>query len=89
MERLLRYNGGMPVDHPAPSPATRTHLPRLDAALDALAKGLARLIADSNPSGNTSPTSLDPPTDAGLSLPSGERRLSASADAASAYGRSA
>ncbi len=78
----------MPANHPVPSPATLTHLARLDAALDAFARGLARLLADSAPAGDTSPTSLDPPTDAGLSVPSGERRLSVSADTACTYGRS-
>lgn len=81
----MRYNGGMSAHHRAPSPETRTHLARLDAALEALAHGVARVLSDAGPA----PTSLDPRTDAGLSVPSGERRLSARADAAVTYGRSA
>lgn len=85
------YNGGMRVHPPAPSPDTLTHLARLDTALGVLAHGLARLLDTASPPGNSSPptlTSLDPPTDAGLSVPSGERRLSATADTACTYGRS-
>ncbi|MCC5823404.1 MAG: hypothetical protein LAT64_02610 [Phycisphaerales bacterium] len=73
-------------------PETRHHLTRLDEALAALAVGLARLLINSNPPREappTPPTSLDSPADAGLSVPAGERRLSASADAAGTYGRSA
>lgn len=79
----------MAVNRSAPSPDTQTHLARLDMALEALAHGLARLVSDASPAPAEPPTSLDPPTDASLSLPSGERRLLASADAASTYGRSA
>lgn len=73
----------------SPDPDTQIYLARLDTALEALAHGLARLLSDGSPAPAEPPTPLDPPTDAGLSLPSGERRLSASADAASTYGRSA
>lgn len=77
----------MPANRPAPNPdpATREHLARLDEAMEALARGLVRLLADLE----SPPTSLDLPADAGLSVPVGERRLSASDDAADTSGRSA
>lgn len=78
----------MPVDLPVPDPATRLHLARLDAALDALARGLTRLIEPAE-AADSLPTSLDPPTDAGLSVPAGERPASANDGVAATYGRSA
>ena len=77
----------MPANPPAPNPdpTTREHLARLDEAMEALARGLVRLLADLD----SAPTSLDPADDAGLSVPVGERRLSVSTDAAGTSGRSA
>jgi len=53
----------------APDLDTRFHLRLLNEGLEALARGLSRILADVD----FPPTSLDPPTNAGLSVPAGER----------------
>ena len=70
---------------PPPSLNTHLHLARLDAALDALARGLVRLLTDLD----SPPTSLDPPADADLSVPVGERPLSVTHAGTGTCGRSA
>jgi hypothetical protein len=68
-----------------PDHDTRLHLRLLDEGLEALARGLVRILADLD----SSRTSLDPPTDAGLSVPAGERPVSVSHGGTGIYGRSA
>lgn len=75
----------MRANRPAPAPDTHLHLARLDAALDALARGLVRLLTDLD----SPPTSLDPPADADLSVPVGERPLSVTHAGTGTCGRSA
>lgn len=70
---------------PQPEETTRVHLRLLDEGLEALARGLSRILAEVD----SPPTSLDPPTDAGLSVPAGERTEVVTHDGTVAYGRSA
>lgn len=77
----------MSAYHPAPDPTTRLHLARLDVALDALAHGLTRLLEAEV--AEAPPTSLDLPTDAGLSVPTGERSAAVTHGGEATYGRSA
>jgi hypothetical protein len=64
---------------PTPDQDTRFHLQLLDEGLEALASGLARLLTDAK----SARTPLDPSTNAGLSVPAGERPVPVTHDAAS------
>lgn len=75
-------------DHPmaaTPNHDTRFHLRLLDDGLEALARGLVRTLTDLD----SSRTSLDPPDDAGLSVPADERLVSVWHGETGIYGRSA
>lgn len=69
----------------AATPDTRFHLRLLDEGLEALVCGLVRILTELD----SSRTSLDPPDDAGLSVPAGERSVSVNHGGAGIYGRSA
>lgn len=72
---------------PDRKPLPHPHLQILDEGLEAIAAGLVRLLAAWD-AARADQASLDPPTDAGLSVPAGERPVSVTHDEASTCGRS-
>lgn len=73
---------------PDRKPLTHPHLRLLDEGLEAVAAGLARLL-EAWDAARSDSTSLDPPPDADLSVPAGERPVSVSHDGTGTRGRSA